>query len=316
MTLGRRGRVKKRELLGWNLAFYETPGRPGRLGGGAAAGDQGLRSYGSYSSESSGMCIGFSPSGRTQMVCTKPCNGQGSGRSPDEENENRASIGDGSYREHGAEASSRVGSEERDKMDTGKNVDTRMAKTPMEHDLRNQVDRSWETVEGSGTRSNTNEEYTESNTSQDMTNDSYAHLMSPHFQSDPALRGSLTKSRSMDTIDIRMDCPPLVGYYMRREECLTKNGWPSAPSMPSTSPARSPFPGLTVEQVYDGYANSWDVEQNWLWRRALRDPARQYVGDAMSELEIEAEAGLPPRRNSFTRMMNAVCRKLRGLVKH
>ncbi|KAG8736232.1 hypothetical protein FRC10_009546 [Ceratobasidium sp. 414] len=298
--LGRRGRVKRRELLGWNLAFYETPGRPGRLGGEATAGDEGLGSYGSYSSESSGMCIEFSPSGRTQMVCTKQCNGQGSGRSPDEESENGASIGDGSYREHGTEASSRVGGEGRSKMDTGKNVDTRMVKTPMEHDLRNQVDWSWETDEGSRTRSNTNEECMESNTSQDMTNDSR----------------SLTKSRSMDTIDIRMDCPPLVGYYMRREECLTKNGWPSAPSTPSTSPARSPFPGLTVEQVYDGYANSWDVEQNWLWRRALRDPARQYVGDAVSDLDIEAEAGLEPKRNSFARMVNAVCRKLRGLVKH
>ncbi|KAG9083609.1 hypothetical protein FRC06_004456 [Ceratobasidium sp. 370] len=227
------------------------------------------------------MCIGFSPSGRTQMVCTKAQNVRPAELSDDHRrkwSEEGSGVGAEGYGELGTEGSRGVGGGGRVEMGTRKDQDTRMAMTPTEY---------------------TNEEYRDLNTPQ-MIDD------------------SLTKSSSMDTIDILMDCPPLVGYYMRREEYLTKHGWPSPPSTPNTSLPRSPFPGLTVEQVYSGYANSWDVEQNWLWRRALRDPERQYVGDAMLELEaeIDAEPGLEPKRNLFARTVEAVCRKFRGLLRH
>ncbi|KAG9074865.1 hypothetical protein FS749_013518 [Ceratobasidium sp. UAMH 11750] len=288
-TLTRSGRVKKRQLLGWNHAFYETPGRPRGLEAEPTTGEEGLRSYGSFSSESSGMCIGFSPSGRIAMVCTKPENERGSGRSSDGHGgmgEDETSTG-GGYGGRNAEDSGRVGVAERGEMDARDNQDMR----PMGYDRRNQVSSPRETDEARGTRSNTSQ----------MVDDSR----------------SLSRSSSMDTLDILMDCPPLVGYYMRREEYLTKNGWPSPPTTPSTTPPRSPFPGLTIEQVYDGYANSWDVEQNWLWRRALRDPARQYVGDGMLELEpeVEAEPKLESKKNVFARMGGVVWGKVRGLLK-
>ncbi|KAG9076780.1 hypothetical protein FS749_011397 [Ceratobasidium sp. UAMH 11750] len=290
VTLTRSGRVKKRQLLGWNHAFYETPGRPRGLDTEPAIGDGQPRSYGSFSSESSGMCIGFSPSGRIAMVCTKPQGECGNGRSSDGHGgmgEGETGVG-GGYGGRTAEDSGRVGVAERGEMDTRNDLDTR----PMGYDRRNQVSSPRETDEAPGTSSNTFQ----------MVDDSY----------------SLTRSSSMDTLDILMDCPPLVGYYMRREEYLTKYGWPSPPTTPSTAPPRSPFPGLTIEQVYDGYANSWDVEQNWLWRRALRDPARQYVGDGMLELELEVEVEpkLEGKRNVFARMAWVVWGKVRGLLKH
>ncbi|KAG9125752.1 hypothetical protein FRC07_006381, partial [Ceratobasidium sp. 392] len=115
-------------------------------------------------------------------------------------------------------------------------------------------------------------------------------------------------SASWNTLDTWMYCPPLVGYYMRQEEYRTKNPQPRpTPSTPSTPP-RPPIPGMTFEEIYGGYANSWDTEQNWLWRRALNDPVRQYVNESFSELEPEPEV------KSESKTKNAVARKIVEIV--
>ncbi|KAG8717611.1 hypothetical protein FRC09_014018 [Ceratobasidium sp. 395] len=321
-TVKRSGRVKKRQLAGWNHAFYATPGWPQGWGVQPTREELGLQSSESESTDSGEVCIG---SGHTPTARTKLYNGyeawwkkRDSGR---KQSENGTGVDGRGNMEHKAEgtgtAEDKAGG--LSELDRRRGLDMTVSTSTSWYNVGyaesgSQVDSDDESMdqygtgEATGTGTSGTEEYMDTNTSPYTANYSY----------------NMTKSTSWDTLVIRMYCPPLVGYYMRQEEYRTKNPKPRlAPSTPSTPP-RSPIPGMSLEQIYDGYSNSWDVEQNSTWCQALHDPARQYVNEAFPDLdeemdldsETEPEPKVETKSNVVGKIVEVVGFKLGRLFKY
>ncbi|KAG8775459.1 hypothetical protein FRC12_001480 [Ceratobasidium sp. 428] len=313
-TVKRSGRVKKRQLAGWNHAFYATPGWPKGWGVQPTREELGLESSESGLTDSSGMCVG---SGHTQTGRMKLYNGheawwkKGHGTGVDSEKKMEHKPKGAGAPEDRAEGLS--------ELDRRRGLDMTVSASISWYSVGyaesgSQVDSGDDkstdnsgSGEATGTGASATEEHMDTNTS-------------PYTAS-----YLMTKSTSWDTLAIRMYCPPLVGYYMRQEEYRTnlKPQPRPAPSTPSTQP-RSPIPGMSLEQIYDGYSSSWDVEQNWTWRQALHDSTRQYVNELFPELDVETEQDtemepelkVETKRNVVGKIMGAVGLKLGGWFKY
>ncbi|KAG8679634.1 hypothetical protein FRC09_018835, partial [Ceratobasidium sp. 395] len=282
----------------------------------------GLESSESESTDSSKACIG---SGHTPTARTKLYNGHEAwwkkGDSGRKQGENGTGVDSEGSMEHKAEGTGAAGDRTGglSELDRRRGLDMTVSTSTSWYSVGyaesgSQVDSDDESMDkfgaggATGTGSSGTEEYMDTNTSPYTANFSY----------------NMTKSTSWGTLEIRMYCPPLVGYYMRQEEYRTKNPQPrSAPSTPSTPP-RSPIPGMSLEQIYDGYSNSWDVEQNSTWRQALHDPARRYVNEAFPDLdvetdsdtEVEPEPKVETKSGVVGRIMEVLGLKLGGLFKY
>ncbi|QRV99723.1 hypothetical protein RhiJN_27742 [Ceratobasidium sp. AG-Ba] len=133
----------------------------------------------------------------------------------------------------------------------------------------------------------------------------------------------LPQSMSISTWEAKwqhiLNQPSLVGYYMRWEMHVTKHGMPRrAPATPAVVP-KSPIPGMTMEQVYESYADRWDVEQNQLWRDALAghtktDLDNEFV-DSGIERQTKDEEKAGTKRGAMAKAIKGVCLGIRGLFK-
>ncbi|QRV85675.1 hypothetical protein RhiJN_13693 [Ceratobasidium sp. AG-Ba] len=133
----------------------------------------------------------------------------------------------------------------------------------------------------------------------------------------------LPQSMSISTWEAKrqhiLNQPSLVGYYMRWEMHVTKHGMPRCALPTPTVPPKSPIPGMTIEQVYESYADRWDVEQNQLWRNALAGHTRadldtKVVGPE-TEQEVETEGKQGTKRSVIASVVKVVCSGARGIFK-